>query len=292
MTISKPSLNHTVQRLPKAVRVACGRVSSGLRSLPAMGAAAVLGIVGGTGLTGIALPSAPAQAQTAPLSQSLRRLPQESFEQFVQRAESTADTTVDRYFSLNPQANQVDLTIIGASEGLQAPVLSVDVTRSEWQGRSGLANQTTYFPSTRVLLGFADPALEGDDAAMPDATADSDSGTPEAVTSETVIQTPSNDSLTGGRSIDTDDSTESGPIQPETSFTTPLEQVAPLDFDPDAGVTGSGNNFDFEDTNDFEFLPDEDDPNPFDVDPASEAPDSDAIDVEGNPEVIEEPAGL
>ncbi|MEB3355636.1 MAG: hypothetical protein VKK04_02735 [Synechococcales bacterium] len=310
------NLNRTVQGFPKALQAAWARVILSFPSLSLMGAAAVLGVGGGVGLMEAVLPTSAAQAQTAPLSQSLQRLPQEPFEAFIQRAEVAADAMVDQYFSQYPQANQIAVTVIGANQGLQAPVLSVDVTRSQWQSRPNLEQWATYFPSTRTLLGFVSPTSEDDSEGLPEAAPDAGTAAQTDQTTDGVIQTPQDGSLSGGASVDEDDSTTPGPIQPETSITTPLEEVAPLEVDPDAGVTDSGDNFDFEDTNDFEFTPDEDDEDtnvvdpstdaiqpetsittpasevaPLDVAPPSDVPGSDATDLNDRPEVIEEPAG-
>ncbi len=204
--------------------------------------------------------SAPAQQ----LSISVALLPGESYEAFVKRAGQTAQVQVQRYFETS-SADSVLVTLNGSNAGLIAPVLDLNVTREQWTAVPQTEQWATYFPDSEVLLGLAEPAPQPDPAVARDGsdsdTAEADQNRQPSSTSVTITAPTGSDGAIDsvGREVAgdrVDGATEDGAIQPQTSGTTPDSNVAPLEVAPNAGTTSSGGVVDAEDSNDFEFVPD------------------------------------
>lgn len=197
----------------------------------------------------------PAQAQLISpdeqLSVSMDLLPGETYEAFIARAEVEAARQIDNYFELTG-ADGVLLTLNGSNAGLLAPVLEVTISREQWTAFPQVDYWATYFTDSDVLLGLSEPAPQPNPA-----VADSDLEENDALASE---DAPSSGSATitaptsGGDSI-TPTSDEDEPVEPQTGITTPASEVAPFEPTPGAGTTDSGGEVDFEDSNDFEFVP-------------------------------------
>lgn len=205
--------------------------------------------------------SAPVQvaAPADQLSISMSLLPEESCEDFVERAEEAVEQQVQRYFQ-RTAADRVMVTFNGSNAGLVAPVLELDVTREQWTAVPQTVQWATYFPSGEVLLGLAEPAPQPNPAVTESEENAEEERQPAGTTaSPTVtVTTPSGDGDSeGDGSGSADDLTQEGAIQPQTSTTTPDSDVAPLEVTPDAGTTSSGGTVDFEDSNDFETVPDD-----------------------------------
>lgn len=114
--------------------------------------ATVLGLSSGVWLVEAIAPQA-VHAQTNRVNLSLQRQPNESFENFISRAEAAARATAQQNFT-GSATSDVSVTVIGESAGLIAPLLSLEVSRDNWRSRPDPQQWATYYSDARVLLGF------------------------------------------------------------------------------------------------------------------------------------------
>ncbi|MBE9013540.1 hypothetical protein IQ250_25430 [Pseudanabaenaceae cyanobacterium LEGE 13415] len=105
------------------------------------------------GIEAIVSPIA-AQAYTARLEVMLDRAPNETYEGMVRRAELVARTAAQRGFDRDLLANQVSVVVVGRNGGMAAPVVTLWVTRSQWQQRPEVRRWATYYRNSAALLGF------------------------------------------------------------------------------------------------------------------------------------------
>ncbi|MEA5449198.1 hypothetical protein VB780_11505 [Leptolyngbya sp. CCNP1308] len=108
------------------------------------------------GLGGVALPSLvtppAAQAYTSRVNLYLVREQGESFETLVQRSEIIARAAVQRSFDADVLMTDVIVTVIGDNQGISVPILTVPVSRSEWQLRPDVPQWANYFEAARALV--------------------------------------------------------------------------------------------------------------------------------------------
>lgn len=105
------------------------------------------------GLTAIVFISQ-ANAYTATSNVTIGRAVGETYEGFIRRAETVARAAVQRSFDQDILVTDVSVTILGENRGSIAPVVLVNVSRQSWRSRPDPQQWATYFPTTRVLLGF------------------------------------------------------------------------------------------------------------------------------------------
>ena len=105
------------------------------------------------GLTAIVFISQ-ANAYTATADVTIGRAVGETYEGFIRRAETVARAAVQRSFDQDILVTDVSVTILGENRGSIAPVVLINVSRQSWRSRPDPQQWATYFPSTRVLLGF------------------------------------------------------------------------------------------------------------------------------------------
>ncbi|MFZ9740209.1 MAG: FxLYD domain-containing protein [Prochlorotrichaceae cyanobacterium] len=113
-----------------------------------------IGFLGGVvGLAGFELSSpASVQAYEARLNVALDREPDETFQTMLKRAEVVARAAVQRAFDTDILATDVSVFINGRNSGLEAPLLSVQISRFQWQSFPDTRRWATYYPSTQSLL--------------------------------------------------------------------------------------------------------------------------------------------
>lgn len=115
---------------------------------------------------GLSTPQA-ARAETARIDGiTIDRQPDETYDKLIQRAESAAITALQQGFS-QAQITDVSVIILGQNQGVIAPVLSVEVSRPQWNGGS---NGFTYFNSARSLLRLDEQQLATVDSPQPPGT--------------------------------------------------------------------------------------------------------------------------
>jgi len=93
-----------------------------------------------------------AVAYTSRLSLFLTREPDESFEVFLQRAEIVARAAVQRSFDADILMTDVIVTVVGDYQGIAVPILTIDVSRSEWQLRPDVGYWATYYKAAEGLM--------------------------------------------------------------------------------------------------------------------------------------------
>lgn len=93
-----------------------------------------------------------AQAYTSRVNVFLVREQGESFDTLVQRSEIVARAAVQRSFDADLLMTDVIVTIIGDNQGITVPILTVPVSRSEWQLRPDVTQWADYFEAARYLI--------------------------------------------------------------------------------------------------------------------------------------------
>lgn len=120
----------------------------------ATGLAIVLGLGGGLGMIENAIVPQIVQAYEARVDVGLDRLPNESYQTMVQRAEQVARAAAQRSFDRDILTSQVSVIVIGRNQGAEAPILTLDVSRAEWRNRPDTRRWATYYRTSPSLLGF------------------------------------------------------------------------------------------------------------------------------------------
>ena len=92
------------------------------------------------------------QAYTARVDLLIDRLPKESYETVLRRAESAARAATQRSFDQDILVTEVSVIISAQNQGAIAPILSLEVSRPQWQKLPDPQNWTTYFKTARSLL--------------------------------------------------------------------------------------------------------------------------------------------
>ena len=132
----------------------------------------------------------------------------ESYEQLLQRVMHSASSFVMQEFS-HSSRNRVLLSVIAQNGDLTAPILSVDVFRSEWESAPDIQHWARYLGESHLLLGFegAQPTVGRN---MPVRSPNSNRNSP-----------PSRHTVISREVIIVDDSTTTTPVvdeQPEPSI--------------------------------------------------------------------------
>lgn len=137
-----------------------GKRHNGPSSMASLGAHLTLAALVGFG--GVALPSLVtppvAQAYTSRVNLYLVREQGESFETLVQRSEIIARAAIQRSFDADVLMTDVIVTVIGDNQGISVPILTVPVSRSEWQLRPDVPQWANYFEAARALVDDAESA--------------------------------------------------------------------------------------------------------------------------------------
>ncbi|MBD2665943.1 hypothetical protein B6N60_02649 [Richelia sinica FACHB-800] len=94
------------------------------------------------------------QAYTARVDLTIDRLPDETYENVVRRAETAARAAAQRSFDQDILVTQVNVIVSAQNYGAIAPVLTLDVSRLQWKKRPDPQRWSTYFKTARSLLFF------------------------------------------------------------------------------------------------------------------------------------------
>lgn len=117
-------------------------------------AALLMMLGGGLALTTVASAQTPAQVTTASERvESLDTQPNETYENLMKRAEAMAQAAAQQAFQ-QPDVNAVTVTVLGQNQGEIAPILTLAVSRQQWDSEGQTQRWATYFTSARSLLGF------------------------------------------------------------------------------------------------------------------------------------------
>lgn len=118
----------------------------------------LLGLGGGLWLANCAIAPEIAQAETARVHLSLDRQPNETYETLMERAQAAAKAAAQSSFDGNMSVTDVSVIVAAQNHGQIAPVLSLNVSRSQWSSRPDTQPWAKYFASARTLLGFDNAA--------------------------------------------------------------------------------------------------------------------------------------
>lgn len=116
----------------------------------ALALAALLGLGGATVPMLVAPPVA--QAYTSRVNLFVVREQGESFDTLVQRSEIIARAAVQRSFDADVLMTDVIVTVIGDNQGIAVPILTVPVSRSDWQLRPDVTQWANYYEAARSLV--------------------------------------------------------------------------------------------------------------------------------------------
>ena len=101
------------------------------------------------------LPPPPAaQAYLARQEVRVERLKAEPYAAFISRSELIARAAIQRTFDRDLLASSLVVYVMGLHQGAESPVMSVEVSRSQWQQRPDSRRWATYYRMSQVLLGF------------------------------------------------------------------------------------------------------------------------------------------
>ena len=129
-----------------------GRLVANKTRMPTL--VVLLELGGGCWVTTEVLAPQIAQAYTASVDLSLDRQPNETYEGLVRRAEAAATAAAQTSFGNNIQVTDVAVMIVAQNQGAIAPVLSLQVSRTQWQDRPNPQRWAKYFTNAKALLRF------------------------------------------------------------------------------------------------------------------------------------------
>ena len=101
----------------------------------------------------------PEVALTRPLdvNVSIRRQGNETYNQFLERANSLAKNTIEQRFKTDRELDALNVVVIGENNGAIAPLLAVKVNRDNWQANPNVQKWSNEFPFSQSLLGLESP---------------------------------------------------------------------------------------------------------------------------------------
>ncbi len=94
------------------------------------------------------------RAETARVDLTIDRLPDETYEAVLRRAEMAARAAAQRSFDKDILVTDISVYISVQSNGAIAPILLLDVSRQQWRNRPDPQRWATYFKSAQSLLLF------------------------------------------------------------------------------------------------------------------------------------------
>lgn len=101
----------------------------------------------------------PLSASMAGLELSVQAQNGETYEALVERALQVAKTAVEKAFAADRQQDTVSISVSGQNQGAIAPILRLTVTRTQWQTQPEAQRWASFYPSSKLLLGFGSPVV-------------------------------------------------------------------------------------------------------------------------------------
>ncbi len=96
-------------------------------------------------------------AQTAEANLSMTRKQGETYEQLLDRANQVAANGLNQRFNQDKSLKWLKLSVFAENEGTMAPLMTVQVSRQDWQAEPKVQRWASVFPYSRTLLGFDTP---------------------------------------------------------------------------------------------------------------------------------------
>ncbi|MGD1914443.1 MAG: hypothetical protein ACFB2X_27490 [Rivularia sp. (in: cyanobacteria)] len=98
------------------------------------------------------------QAYTNRVDLEINRLPGDNYKSLLRRAEAVARAAAQRSFDKDILVTDVSIIISVQNFGAIAPVLELNVSRSQWRNRPDPQRWAKYFKMARTLLFFGESA--------------------------------------------------------------------------------------------------------------------------------------
>ena len=98
------------------------------------------------------------QAYTTRVDLSLDRLPDESYQNLIARAEAMARAAAQRSFDRDILVTDVSIIVSVQNQGTIVPVIALEVSRPQWRNNPEARRWATYFKTARTLLFSTTPA--------------------------------------------------------------------------------------------------------------------------------------
>ncbi len=99
-----------------------------------------------------------AQAYTSRVDLEITRLPGDNYQSLLRRAEAVARAAAQRSFDKDILVTDVSIIISAQNFGAIAPVLELNVSRTQWRNRPDTQRWAKYFKMARTLLFFGESA--------------------------------------------------------------------------------------------------------------------------------------
>ena len=101
----------------------------------------------------------PEVALTRPvdINVSIRRQGNETYGQFLERANSLAKNTIEQRFQTDRELDALNVVVVGENNGAIAPLLAIQVNRDNWQANPNVQKWSNEFPFSQSLLGLESP---------------------------------------------------------------------------------------------------------------------------------------
>jgi hypothetical protein len=109
-------------------------------------------LTGGVWFTQASLAPTSAQAYKPRVDVSLDRVANETYDSFIRRADLVARAAAQRSFDRDILASEVSIMVIGRNQGVEAPVMLLDVSRQNWRTRPEPRRWATYYRTAQALL--------------------------------------------------------------------------------------------------------------------------------------------
>lgn len=98
------------------------------------------------------------QAYTTRVNLSLDRLPDESYQNLIPRAEAMARAADQRSFDRDILVTDVSIIVSVQNQGIIVPIIALEVSRPQWRNNPEPRRWATYFRTARTLLFSTTPA--------------------------------------------------------------------------------------------------------------------------------------
>ncbi|MBD0269100.1 MAG: hypothetical protein ICV77_12500 [Cyanobacteria bacterium Co-bin8] len=95
-----------------------------------------------------------AVAYTSRVSLFLVREQDESYASLVRRAQITARAGVQRSFDADLLVTEAIVVVVGESQGITVPILTVEVTRDQWRNLPDVTYWAKYYSTANALMGL------------------------------------------------------------------------------------------------------------------------------------------
>ncbi len=105
-------------------------------------------------LTSLGVTISPVLAETNQLVLTIDSATLPSFNALIKSGESLTQSAIERTFAANPKTTNISVQVSSTRYGQEAPLMFVNVSRSQWRQQPNVRIWARYFGTSTVLLGF------------------------------------------------------------------------------------------------------------------------------------------